>query len=400
MLIFLILSVSIIMFSILKALYRLIRVKKFLFSSKVSLDNSMMGNNKKIDIIIPVYNETKTVENSISYFSRLDNYCNIYYVTTNKEKSKDTYKKILYLIDKYKTKNVFLYNCPNTTGTMATQLNYIAKKLPNDSIIGIYNVDSFPKPDTFLYVLNHIKKGSPLQQVSYFNDNKKFIMSSAQNWQNRWSVVYELGKYTSKAKLNFTYSIGHGFFIYKSDLDKYGYWSDTEINEDNEFGYRILINNGKIYSIPFFEQAGFAKNVSVYIKQQSTWFNGPLYAFSYFKKNKKNFHNFLLSCLNFKAAVSWLFYPIFSLIIFILGFIFNYWYISIILFVEMFIYITIINYLSYKILKVYLPKLKYSLTSVLTDFLFFLIHSFGPCLTLCKVILRKNTINNKYNTEK
>ena len=252
MLILLILSVSIIMFSILKALYRLIRVKKFLFSSKVSGDNSMMGNNKKIDIIIPVYNETKTVENSISYFSRLDNYCNVYYVTTNKEKSKDTYKKILYLIDKYKTKNIFLYNCPNTIGTMATQLNYVAKKLPNNSIIGIYNVDSFPKPDTFLYVLNHIKKGSPLQQVSYFNDNKKFIMSSAQNWQNRWSVVYELGKYTSKAKLNFTYSIGHGFFIYKTDLDKYGYWSDKEINEDNEFGYRILINNGKIYPIPFF----------------------------------------------------------------------------------------------------------------------------------------------------
>lgn len=400
MLIFLIVSVSLIIFSVLKSFYRLVRVYKFLLSSRASEDKSTECNGKKIDIIIPVYNETKTVGNSIRYFSKLENYCNVFYVTTSKEASKATYKEILYLMDKYKTKNIFLDNCPNTAGTMATQLNYIAKKLPDDSIIGIYNIDSFPKSNTFKYVLNNIRKGGPLQQVSYFNDDKKFIMSSAQNWQNRWSVVYELGKYISKAKLNFTYTIGHGLFIYKSDLDKYGYWSDKEINEDNELGYRILINNDKIRPIPFFEQAGFAKNLSVYIKQQSTWFNGPLYAFSYYKKNKKSFRNFLLSCLNFKAAVSWLLYPIFSLIVFILGVAFNYCHVSIVLFVAMISYLTVINYLSYKILKKYIPTLNYSSTSVLTDLFFFLIHSFGPCLTLFKVLLRKNTIKNKYNTEK
>lgn len=400
MIVFFIISTVLLVFSIIKSFYRLIRVHKFLLVNRKLKSDASKNNDKKLYIIIPVFNETKTVEKSIQYFSKLKNFCNVFYVTTSKEKSKATYNKILYLISKYKTTNIFIDNCPNTIGTMATQLNYMARKLPKKSIIGIYNIDSFPKAETFCYVLNNIEQGIPLQQVSFFNDNKKFIMGSAQNWQNRWSVVYELGKYISKKKLNFTYSIGHGFFIYKSDLDKYGYWSEKEINEDNEFGYRVLINNGKIKPIPFFEQAGFAKNLNIYIKQQSTWFNGPLYAFNYFKRNQKSFRNFLLSCLNFKAAISWLLYPTFSLTFFILGFVFNYWYFSIIIFVLMFIYITIINYISYKILKRYIPIINYTITSILTDFIFFLIHSFGPALTLSKILLRKNTIKNKYNTEK
>lgn len=36
------------------------------------------------------------------------------------------------------------------------------------------------------------------------------------------------------------------------------------------------------------EQADFARSKKIYIKQQSTWVNGPLYAFKYFKSNKKH----------------------------------------------------------------------------------------------------------------
>ena len=96
-------------------------------------------------------------------------------------------------------------------------------------------------------------------------------MKSAQNWQNRWSVVYEMGKYLSDLKLEFKYCIGHGLFIKKKIFDKIGYLSEDEINEDNEFGYRLNINNISIKPIPFMEHADFANNKKIYIKQQSTW---------------------------------------------------------------------------------------------------------------------------------
>ena len=236
--------------------------------------------------------------------------------------------------------------------------------MPNDSIIGIYNVDSFPSKETFYYISQNIQKGVTFQQVSYFDDENKMIMASAQNWQNRWSLVYELGKYLSKfKKWNFKYTIGHGFFIYKKDLKKVGYWSDDEINEDNELGFRLLCNKIKIKPVPYLEKAGFAKNLSVYIKQQSIWFNGPLYAFKYFRKMKhKNFYAFCLAILNFKAAVSWLLFPTASLAIFVLSLIF-YLKLSIFVFLIMFIYLTVVNFLSWKILKKLNLVCKFKFTS-------------------------------------
>lgn len=101
---------------------------------------------------------------------------------------------------------------------MANQLNYATKELSGEEVIAIYNIDSKPEEKTFKYVLKNINDRSVYQQVSYFDNNHKGIMKSAENWQNRWSIIYELGKYLSNRKIEFKYCIGHGLFMKKKIL--------------------------------------------------------------------------------------------------------------------------------------------------------------------------------------
>ena len=63
-------------------------------------------------------------------------------------------------------------------------------------------------------------------------------------------------------------------------------------------------------------------------------------------------------------------------------------------------YVTGINYLSNKtLIKNGYLRTKYKI-NILSDLLFFMIHSFGSYITLYKLITGKNNIKNKYNTEK
>lgn len=354
---------------------------------------------RHIIVVIPAMNEVDNVEESINYFKELNDICEIIYVTTLKEKSMQTYNKINDEIRKKQAKNIRVINSPNTVGTMANQLNYVIKNLKDNDIIAIYNIDSKPERKTFKYVLNNITDNVVLQQVSFFDDNLKGIMKSAQSWQNRWSIVYEIGKYLNDSKMEFKYCIGHGLFIKKNILKRIGYFSENEINEDNEFGYRLNINNISIKPIPFMEKADFAKSRKIYIRQQSTWVNGPLYAFKYYISNKRTFKNLILSTLNFKAFLSWCLLPWVCYLGIIFSILYDVW-LFIILIVLVIFYLTGINYLANKLLiDLKYIKNKYCI-DIIADILFFPFHTFGSFITIYKIIIGKNNIKNKYNTKK
>ena len=388
-------------FIFLKSFIRVIRSAIFIKKNK---DKEFVAStDKKISIIIPVYKEVNNIEKSVLYFKDLTDKCLVYFVTTSKEQDGETFKEVERQIEKHKTTNIFLVNCPNTEGNMATQITYMAKQLDKDAIIGLYNIDSFPEIKTFDFILANIKKGICYQQLSYFDDDLKGAMASAQDWQNRWSIVYEMGKLTKRNNfLNFRYTIGHGLFIYQEDLANLGYWDDTIINEDNELGYRMSNSNFEIKPIPYLELAGFANKKSIYVKQQSTWFNGPLYAFDYYKreKKKKKKASFLYAILNFKAAVSWLCLPWFFYINLIISAFFS-WWIFAAYSVMLILYLSGINFFTRILLyrSGYLKKL-FSKKILLSDIIFFAMHTIGPMITLKKLITGKNTIKNKYKTEK
>lgn len=391
------LYILLMVFSCIKSLIRLCKSKKFLNSN--ANNRILLKKHSKVKVVIPAMNEVNNVKKSVNYFKKLSNFCEVIYVTTSKEKNMSTYNEIKKEIIKQHSKNIEVINCPNLSGTMANQLNYATKDLNDEEIIAIYNIDSEPEENTFKYVIDNIDDNSVYQQVSYFDDKNKGIMQSAENWQNRWSIVYEMGKYLSNRKIEFKYCIGHGLFMKKKILEKYGYFSEKDINEDNEFGYRLIINKIMIKPIPYLEQADFARNKQIYVKQQSTWVNGPLYAFRYYKNNPKNLKNFIISLLNFKAFLSWLLLPLISYMCVIISLIYNVKIFVIVMLILIF-YITGINYLSNKILikKGYL-KVKYKI-DIMSDLLFFMLHSFGGYITIYKVITGKNNIKNKYNTEK
>ena len=137
----------------------------------------------------------------------------------------------------------------------------------------------------------------------------------------------------------------------------------------------------------------------IYIKQQSTWVNGPLYAFRYYKNNERGIRNFILSILNFKAFLSWWLFPLlcYSGLVFSL---FVDLKLSIVITLLTISYVTVINYLANKLLmNLGYIKQKYRL-NILSDLLFFMIHSFGSYITIFKLVIGKNNIRNKYNTEK
>ena len=380
--------------TITKSIFRLIRSSRFL-----NKEMKLSKIKKKIVVLIPAMNEEKNAKGAVEYFKKLADVCNVLFITTSKEKSMLTYKKLNEEIKKAKATNLKVINCPNTEGTMANQLNYGIKDLDNDDIIAIYNIDSKPERRTFIYAEKEIDDNIVLQQVSYFDDKLKWIIKSAENWQNRWSIVYEMGRYLNNSSIAFKYCIGHGLFIKKKVFDKYGYLSEKDINEDNEFGYRLNINDIMIKPIPFMEQADFAKTVKIYIKQQSTWVNGPLYAFKYYNNNHKSIKNFIRSCLNFKAFISWWLFPILCYSSLVIS-LFHCYLLSIILLLLIIIYVTGINYLSSRILikKGYI-KTKYHI-NIISDLLFFMVHTFGSFITIYKLITGKNNIKNKYNTEK
>ncbi len=393
------LFIVLLIFTNIKSLIRYIKAKKYIIKYKSKIINS--NKSQKINVIIPVYNEVKNIKKSVEYFKNLWEYCDVYYITTSKEKDGATYKEVENEIKLQKTKNIFLDNCPNTEGTMANQLNYMAKKIPENSLIAIYNIDSFPEVNTFNYVIENIKEDEVYQQVSYFDDKNKGILKSAQNWQNRWSLIYEMGKYLSNNGKSFVYTIGHGLFINKNILEKCGYWSEEEINEDNELGYRLLCHNIKIKPIPFLEKAGFANTLDIYIKQQSTWVNGPLYAFSYYKRgNKKDIKSLYLTLLNFKAFISWTFFPIIFLVLTIASMFYNYIYTLLIILLTT-IYVSGYNYIVNKLLeKLNYKKQKNKFINILSDYAFFITHCFGGFITIAKILKGTNTKKNKYNTKK
>ncbi len=376
----------------------LIRLKKsYIFLNKKH--NLSINIAKKIIVIIPAMNEVNNVKKSINYFKNLNDICDVIYVTTSKEKTMATYNKLNSEIKIQKANNIRVINCPNTTGTMANQINYAIKRLKDDDIVAIYNIDSQPERKTFKYVLKNTNDDIVLQQVSFFDDKLKGIMKSAENWQNRWSVVYEMGKYLNDIKLEFKYCIGHGLFLKKTIFNKIGYFSENEINEDNEFGYRLNINNISIKPIPFMEQADFAKSKKIYIKQQSTWVNGPLYAFNYFKNNTRTIKNFVLTVLNFKAFLSWWLFPLICYLGIIFSAIVDIRLFVLTLFLVIF-YVTGINYFSNRLLiKLNYIKNNYHI-NIISDLLFFSLHTFGSYITIYKLITGKNNIKNKYNTEK
>ena len=413
--------------------------------------------NQLIYLIIPMLNEQKVVRQTFKNFKnivlKIPN-VKVMFVTTSKEKKVEEIETTFDILNRLivNEKNIYLCNYDKTNGVMAHQINYaisiikqIEKNNKIDKItIGIYNADSNIDENTIKYVLeqNEIYGNNKVcfQQYSWFclNGIKKQIgiIPSASLFQTRWSLLFEiwrlhkqlfifkiyskLSKKGIKGKINnflylifekMNYVVGHGFFMDINLIEEIGGFPEKTINEDAFLGYIIDNKNIKIQPIPYLEKADFAPNIPIYIKQQTTWVNGPIYAFQYYKMYKasnklnikENFRAGILAIKLFMHFIYWILSPYLLLVFMpillyrylnILGIIISIFYIL--------MELPIIHYLIRKLV------LRIKEKSIDKDIAkpsvwcipFFIIHSFGAIRNIYMQILGKNNIENKYKTER
>lgn len=398
-------------------------------------------NFQKMFILIPVFNEQNVIEESVKHFSKLaDKNVEIIYITTAKEKkliSKQTTHDILL---KLKTKYpISIINCPIIdNAVMAHQLNYAIKKLKKDHgsefIIALYNVDSRIDKKVIKYIQEKISKNKKrvFQQFTKYNLPRNGVLSHISLWQTRWTLHFELGRllfdhkfikkiYEKYSFLNFLkpfhYVIGHGLFMHFDTWDDISGFPQDESNEDAFLGLLLYFNNYEIETIPYLEKAEIAKNIDIYIRQQSIWYNGPLFAFRYLKKSlccqnndsiarkpikTSSFFAFQGACKLFSHAIYWLCGPIFIWIIFPLICLFRMNLFFFFLWISLGVYhCYVLNIMTFKaIQRIDPPFFKNCPGNIFSAIAAYILHSIGPTYCLIKTINGTNTKNNKYKTEK
>lgn len=395
---------------------------------------------QKMFLLIPVYNEQKVIKESVEHFSQFaDDDTHVIFITTDKEKKNGSQLTTRDILETLSSRYCFtVINCPiKTNAVMAHQLNYAIKKIykeyQNNFIIGVYNVDSRINKNTLLAAKKQLgnKKKCVVQQYTIYNIPPQSVLSHISLWQTRWTLHFELGRllfdkmilkniYEKCALCQifkpFHYVIGHGLFMDYNTWQNVSGFPQDEPNEDAFLGLMLYFNNYEINTIPILEYAEIAQNIKVYIKQQSVWFNGPLFAFRYLQKalscknngdikRTKIESNFLFSFFGavklYCHALYWLLGPIIIWLIAPCYYIYNGELYSFVLWIILAVYhCYFLNLLAYHIIKKTQGYSNCDIGNVFTSVIAYLLHSVGPIYGLYKTISGKNTISNKYKTEK
>lgn len=442
-------------YTIFKNIIALIYINKWIKSAK---KNRYIIKDKKVLVylIIPMLNEQKIAKKTYLNFKQLTQKMKnvkVMFVTTSKEVKKDgnltTYEILKELIKN--DDKIFLCNYPQKTGVMAHQVNYAIKEIEKyrfnheKIIIGVYNADSKINVETIEYVLEKEENKNEnedvcYQQYSWYklcnNSKHKGIIASASLWQTRWSLTFEIFRVKQQEWINtiyekvnrfkilrpfnrilhivfekMNYVIGHGFYMDIDLLHKIGGFPENTINEDAFLGYIINNKNIKIDVIPYLEKADFAPSIPVYIKQQTTWVNGPIYAFEYLKLYKKNnkskksekIRAFILAIKLFLHFIYWLASP--YILLFVLPILLYKFYYILGLIMAILIILLELPFTHYLVRKVIISNITEEEKCELAKpsvycIIFFIIHSFGAIRNIYLQAIGKNKMENKYKTER
>lgn len=376
-------------------------------------------------LIIPVLEEQSIIKESVEHFAKLvTDKTHVVYVTSSKEKKKKnipTTSELLCALKKNTQLKLSIVLWLKNA-VMAHQINYainkLTQQLKKDFIVGIYNVDSQITSSTISRILKVFENAKDrrfvVQQYTLYPHSSGGILSHIALWQNRWTLHFELGRvlvgensYFSHICKTFNYVIGHGLFFTNKVWKEIGGIPQDVSNEDACMGLVLYAHDYKIYSIKNVEYALIAKNLKVYVKQQSVWFNGPLYAFLYAQKiNSRHYPDvkFYFQCWMgaaklFMHAIYWLFGPI--LIWFVVPIYFykhpaflSAWYLVAIY------HCYFLNLIAMHFVNKINPHTITNVGNMIEAIVAYLLHCMGPIYTLIKIAKGKNSIKYKYKTEK
>jgi len=221
----------------------------------------------KVSVIIPVYNEEKSIEGTLNSI-----------LTTNYSKEKfeiivindGSTDRTLEIAKKFESKGVKIFSKKN--GGKGSALNLGIKSAKGEIIFSM-DADTFVTPD------------SVKDMVRYFKNKKVMSVSPAMMLykpknilEKIQSIEYLLGLFLRKtfASLNAIYVTPGAFSAYrKSFFDRYGGYDEKNITEDLELALRIQSHDYIIENVPEAPAYTVAPNRFIHLlKQRRRWYYG------------------------------------------------------------------------------------------------------------------------------
>jgi cellulose synthase/poly-beta-1,6-N-acetylglucosamine synthase-like glycosyltransferase len=271
----------------------------------------------KMYLLVPLAFEQEIVSDTFERFRAIvatREWLRVLFITTARETARQgrptTRDIIEVLLAQRDEPRMRLLDAPLTEGVMAHQLNHGVNVITSEErgpfLIAVYNADSDPPPSAIEHAYTRLLEAPQrvLQQHAMYPSGDRStlasrLLSHIAAWQTRWSLQFELGRLLldhwffpdprdPSSPLNllrpFHYTIGHGLFLSSETWQQATGLPEDEINEDAFFGLQLHTSGKRIEPVPALEIADPPPSLSAYLKQQSVWFNGPLYAFSYARR--------------------------------------------------------------------------------------------------------------------
>jgi hypothetical protein len=240
--------------------------------------------------LIPLFQETSILLNTIKYFSGLERntHIEIFYITTQKEGSQQNNATLNLLLQHKLEKNIIHY--PYYVGDKSHQLNYafqeIYKKIRKndltDAYFAIFDADSRPELEVFDYILNDVSSEMIYQLLSIYSTNYDTVSSINQAnsiLQTRRTFSFEfpklLSNFTHQKGTSLMYLIGHGLII-RGDIRKKFPFPENTLAEDIAYGYKMNIQNIFAKPLPFYDYCSVPYNYFHNLCQTARRFQGEL----------------------------------------------------------------------------------------------------------------------------
>lgn len=211
----------------------------FLFSLLFFRNRKEMFDDKKsvdffpgISIVIPAYNEEKTIARTLKKIQELDYPKDKIEVIVVDDGSMDNTAEIV-----KKFKDVILVHNKNNSGCAAIPMNMGIDHAKNE-FIAIMNADSYPEKDVFLYMVPYFKDDKiGAVTGTYLAENPKTVIQKLQNFEyrviawNRKLLQFLDAVYVTPGPLS---------LYRKSVLLEIGKFDEENLTEDIEIAWRIL----------------------------------------------------------------------------------------------------------------------------------------------------------------
>jgi cellulose synthase/poly-beta-1,6-N-acetylglucosamine synthase-like glycosyltransferase len=241
----------------------------FLFPEKEKLPEVKRENFPNVSIIIPAYNEEKTIKGTISSALDLDYPLEKLELIVINDGSKD---KTLEEAKKIKDKRLRIYSKEN--GGKCTALNLGIEKSKGEIIVTM-DGDTYAQRDVLGKVVPPFLNEKVMCVVpSMIVYKPKGILQRVQQ------IEYLMGVYLRKAfsTMNAVHVTPGAFSVYrKSFFEKYGGFESSTLTEDMEMSLRIQANNYIIYSAPeAIVHTNAPKKFIALLRQRRRWYFGMI----------------------------------------------------------------------------------------------------------------------------